>query len=220
MIFIPELVGIDGFEGGFAISFVSLVVAITAVIVGAMYLGWARQVNQILRGEGVLAHWVYSTEFWAEYTQREYEEEKSEKRGLFLLVSGVALFFGILFWALDEEAGFIVFLVMLGLIGLVAFAWQFSAWSNYRNNSGVGIKEVYITQSAVYLNKRLYTWKAPFTEFKKVTFAENRKLPLLVFTFTGSSGRAGTQTYTIRVPVPVGQEENAKAILRQINIQN
>ena len=220
MIFIPELVGIDGFEGGFAISFVSLVVAITAVIVGAMYLGWARQVDQIFRGEGILVHWVYPAEFWAQYTKIEYEEEKSEKKGLFLIVSGFALFFGILFWVFDEEAGFIVFLVMLGLIGLVAFAWQFSAWSTYRHNSGVGIKEVYITQNAVYLNKRLYTWKAPFTEFKKVTFAENRKMPLLVFTFTGSSGRAGTQTYNIRVPIPYGQEEVAKELARQINMYN
>ena len=36
--FVPGAVGIDGFDGGFAISFVSLFVAIVAVIVGIINL--------------------------------------------------------------------------------------------------------------------------------------------------------------------------------------
>jgi hypothetical protein len=127
MIFVPESVDIDGFDGGFAISFASLAIALTAAIVGLMYLGLAGKLDTILRGEGILAHWTYTSEYWAEYTKKEYETEKSEKKGLFPIVSGFALFFGILFWVLDEEAGFIVFLIMIGLIALVAFAWRFSA---------------------------------------------------------------------------------------------
>jgi hypothetical protein len=63
IIFIPELVCIDGFEGGFAISFLSLIIAITAAIVGVMFLSWAAKVSRIQRGEGILAHWVYTPEF-------------------------------------------------------------------------------------------------------------------------------------------------------------
>ncbi len=220
MIFIPELVGIDGFDGGFAISFVSLVIAITAAIMGLMYLGWAAKVTHIQRGEGILAHWTYTPQFWAEYTQNEYAEEKSEKKGLFLIVSGFALFFGILFWVLDEEAGFVVFLMMLGLIGVVAFAWQFSAWNNYRQNRAEGVKEVYITAEAVFLNNKLVTWKTMFTHFNEVTLEQNRGLLVLAFTYTSQSGRAGAQTYTTRVPVPLGQEDVARYVLQQINQQN
>lgn len=56
MIFVPESVGIDDFDGGFAISLVSLLVAISAAIVGVMYLGWAGKLDKILRGEDILAH--------------------------------------------------------------------------------------------------------------------------------------------------------------------
>ncbi|HSV50159.1 MAG TPA: hypothetical protein VLH35_07560 [Candidatus Acidoferrales bacterium] len=70
MIFIPELVGIDGFNGGFAISFFCIIIAITAAIMGAIYLGWASKVTRIQRGQGILAHWVYSPEFWAHYTEK------------------------------------------------------------------------------------------------------------------------------------------------------
>jgi len=218
MIFVPEMAGIEGFDGGFAISFVSLFVAIVAAIVGVMYLGYAGKLDKILRGEGILAHWTYTPEYWAEYTRKEYEEEKSEKKGLFLIVSGFALFFGILFWVLDAEAGFFVFLVMLGLIGLVAFAWRFSAWHNYRQNIS-GVKEAYVTKDAIYMNKKFITWRAIFTSFDEVTQENNHGLSLLVFKYT-TTNRTGPQTYTTRVPIPPGQEENAKNLMLQINLQN
>ncbi len=218
MIFVPESVGIDGFDGGFAISFASLAIGLTAAIVGVMYLGWAGKLDKILRGEGILAHWTYTSEYWAEYTKKEYETEKSEKKGLFLIVSGFALFFGILFWVLEEEPGFIVFLMMIGLIGLVAFAWRFSAWYNYRQNIN-GVKEAYITKDAIYMNRKLYTWQTVFTSFDEVTRKDNQGLALLVFKYTTAS-RTGPQTYTTRVPIPLGQEEAAKNIMQQINLQN
>jgi hypothetical protein len=220
MIFVPESIGIDGFDGGFAISFISIVIALTAAIVGVMFMGWASKITRIQRGEGLIAHWVYPQEFWSAYTEAEYKEEKSEKKILFLIVTAFALFFGILFWLLDEEAGFWVFVVMLGLIGLCGFAWQFSAWSNYRSNRGVGIKEVFITREAVFMNNKLITWKTALTHFEDVSFEENRRVPVLVFEYMQYSGRAGMQKYTTRVPVPPGQEMAARYVVDQINQQN
>ena len=219
-IFAPSLAGLDGFDGGYAVSFVSLFVTVAAVIVGAMYLGWAGKVDRILRGEGVLAHWVYPPELWLEFTGKEYLEEQSEKKGLFFIVAVFALFFGVLFWVFDPEAGFIVFLVMLGLIGLCFFAWQFSAWSNMRQNSASGVKEVYITKDAVYLNRRFVTWKAWFTHFNSVALEEKCGLLLLVFRYTVHSVRAGPHVYTTRVPVPFGQQETARYVAEQVKLHN
>ncbi len=219
LIFVPESVGIDGFDGGFAISFVSLVVAIVAGVVAVLYFNLAHKLDVIFRGEGILAHWVYSFEYWHEYTQKEYVTEKAEKKVLFLIVTGFALFFGFLFWTFDPEAGFYVFLVMLGLIGLVAFAWQFSVWHNYKQNIG-GVREAYITKDAVYLNRKLYAWKTAFTRFNQVTMQNNTGLHLLVFKYTITNPRTGPQTYTTRVPIPPGEEENAKTIMHIINQHN
>jgi hypothetical protein len=220
MIFVPELAGVDGFDGGFAVSFVSLVIALTAAIVGAMFMGWASKVTRIQHGEGILAHWVYPPEFWAAYTEEEYKEEKSEKKILFLIVTAFALFFGILFWVLDNEAGFWVFVMMLGLIGLCGFAWQFSSWRNYQSNRSAGAKEVFITKEAVFMNNKLTTWKTALTRFEDVSFEENRRVPVLVFEYTQYTGRAGVQKYTTRVPVPPGQEGVALYVIEQINRYN
>ncbi len=216
--FIPVVAGIDGFDGGYAISFASLLIGCVAVVVAIFYFNLASKLDRILRGEGLLAHWTYTPEQWTEYSQKEYAEEKSEKKGIFLIITAFALFFGILFWAFDPEAGFYVFLTMIGLIGLVAFVWQFSAWHNYRQNMG-GVREAYIGKSGVYMNKKFISWQAYFTSFDGVTQENKRGMSLLVFRYTAAT-RTGPQTYTTRVPIPPGQEENAKNIAQQINQQN
>jgi len=103
----------------------------------------------------------------------------------------------------------------LSLIGIVAFAWQFSAWRNYRQNIG-GVKEAYIARDAIYMNKKLYTWDMALTSFDEVSQKDHDSLSLLVFKFT-SATRTGPQTYTIRVPIPSGQDEVAKKIVEEVN---
>jgi MFS family permease len=215
MIFGPGLAGMDGFEGGFAISFIGIMVTILGAIIAALYLQQASILNGILRGEGLLAHWTYGPEMWKEYTQKEYAEEISEKKGLFVIVSAIALFFGFVFWFFDNEAGFFVFLVMLGLIGLVGFTWRFSAWYSRRQNER-GIKEAYIARSGVYMNRRLYTWRLLSAKLLGVEIANIRGLLVLKFSFTAFT-IPGPQTYTVRVPIPPGQEEAAKTIMHQLN---
>jgi hypothetical protein len=217
MIFIPGLVGIDGFDGGFALSFVSIIIAVVAAILGAVYLGWANKLDKLLRGENLLVHWIYPQEVWALFTEKEYTQEVSEKKGLFFVVTGFALFFGFLFWAFDSEAGFFVFLVMLGLIGLVAFVWRFSAWNNYRQNRGSGIKEAYISRDGLYMNRKFVTWHAPFTSLDTVTIEDSGGLMLLVFQYTmaAPANRSGPQSYITRVPIPPGQENAALYVIEQ-----
>ncbi len=218
MIFVPETVGIDGFDGGFAISFASFFIAIVGCVVGVVYLGYAGKLDKILNNQGILAHWTYTPQYWKLYTEKEHQTENAEKKGLFLIISAFALFFGVLFWVLDPEAGFYVFLVMLGLIGLVLFAWRFTVWSNYRQNLN-GSKEAYITKDAVYLNGKLYTWRAPMTNFSGVSIEEKKSLSLLIFKYTTYT-RAGPQTYTTRVPIPPDQKQAATWVMEQIKTQN
>jgi hypothetical protein len=215
MIFGPGFVGIDGFEGGFAISFVGLFVAILGLVVAGFYFQQANILGGILRGEGLLVHWMFDDEMWKEYTRKEYAEEISEKKGLFVIVSIFALFFGFLFWFFDNEAGFFVFLVMLGLIGLVGFAWRFSTWY-YREQNERGTKEAYIARSGVYMNRRLYTWRLFSAKLLGVEIRNSNGLTFLKFSYTAFTGPS-SQTYTIRVPIPIGQEEVAKSIIQQLN---
>ena len=215
MIFGPGFVGVDGFEGGFAISFGGLFVAILGLVIAGFYFQQANILGGILRGEGLLVHWTFDNEMWKEYTRKECAEEISEKKGLFVIVSGFALFFGFLFWFLDNEAGFFVFLVMLGLIGLIGFAWRFSAWY-YREQNERGVKEAYIARIGVYMNRRLYTWRLFSAKLQGVEIKNNKGLSVMKFSYTAFT-IPSSQTYTFRVPIPIGQEAAAKTIIQQLN---
>ena len=215
ILFAPELIGIDAFKGGFAISFGGFFIAIAGIIVVIFYVYLAGILDRILRGENLLAHWTYSPEIWHKYTEKEYAEEKIEKKGLFFVVSAFALFFGALFWLIDPESGFYVFLSMIGLIAIIAFTWQFSAWYYYKQNK-TGEREAYISRDGIYMNRKLYTWHLLGSRLMSAEIEDKHGLSLLIFKITAIT-LPGPQTYTIRIPVPYEQQEKAKTIMQQLN---
>lgn len=215
MIFAPGFLGIEGMNGGYAISFVSLFVAIIGIVVVIVYTILANRLDKILRGEGLLAHWTYTPEKWKEYTEKEHLAENIEKRGLFFVVSAFALFFGILFWIIDPEAGIYVFLAMLGLIALIGSVALLTTWYNHNQNEKY-LGEAYIAKDALYLNRRLHSWRILGAKLESVTLENKQDLMLLTFKYSAST-MTGPQNYTARVPVPDGQEETAKNIALKLD---
>ena len=211
-IFAPEIFGIKGFDGGFAISFVCIFLAIIGIIVIVIYSGRARLLNRILSGENILAHWTYSPEEWTKYTEKEYKEEKQSKKGLAIVISGIALLMGIIFFLADNENGIWVLVVMLALIVVIAFTAWFTSWYNYRQNKKY-LGETYITEDAVYINRQLHTWRGLGARLDSVDLNQGASQLLLQFVYSAPT-RTGMQEYTVRIPVPKGQEEAAEKILK------
>jgi hypothetical protein len=213
MIFAPYALGIEGMSGGYAISFVSFFGLIVSIVVVIIYNGLALRLDKILSGENLLAHWTYTPEFWKDYADKEYETQKAESRGLFIIVSAFALFFGVLFWIIDPEAGFYVFLTMLGLIAIIELVRLLSAYSYKRNAKNPS--EVYISKNGVYLNRQLHTWNFLTSRLEKVDLKDNKGLQLLSITYWAWTMTLG-QEYNVRIPVPPGQEDKARDIVNQL----
>ena len=182
MIFIPGILGIKGMSGGYAISFVSFFAAVIGVVVVVIYNGLASRLDKILSGENLLVHWTYPPELWREYAEKEYGTEKSETKGLFIVVSAFALFFGVLFWVIDPENGIYVFFSMLGLIAIIEFVRLFSTWHIYKRNVK-NLGEAYIARNDVYLNRQLHTWNFLSSRIKKVDLQNDKGLLLLSITY-------------------------------------
>ena len=209
-IFAPEIFGIKGFDGGFAISFVCIFLAIIGIIVMVIYSGRARLLNRILSGENILAHWTYSSEEWMKYTEKEYKEEKQSKKGLAIVISVIALLMGIVFFLADNENGIWVLAVMLALIAVIAFTAWFTSWYNHRQNQKY-LGETYITEDAVYINRQLHTWRGLGARLDSVDLNQGESPLLLKFVYSAPT-RTGMQEYTVRIPVPKGHEEAAEKI--------
>jgi hypothetical protein len=210
-IFAPSIFGMDGFKGGFAISTLCLLLVISGVIVIIIYTGRARTLNTILKGENVLAHWKYTPEEWNEYAEKEFKEQKATNKVLFFVIAAFALFFGILFMLFDFDVGKWVMVVMLALIAIIGFTAWFTAWYNYRQNKKY-LGETYITKEAIYLNRQLHTWHGLGARLDSVDLSQKKSSSLLVFAYSAPT-RTGMQEYTVRIPVPRGQEKAAEKML-------
>jgi hypothetical protein len=210
IIFLPEIIGLKGFDGGFAVSFLGFFLVIIGVIVAVIYMKRASVLDKIFGGKDLLAHWTYPAAEWTGYAQKEYQREKASKKVLFLVISGIALVIGVGFFLFDHKAGGIVFLCMLGLIAIIGFTAWFTSWYNYRQNMKY-LGETYITPDAVYLNRQLHTWNS-FGAWLDGVELKGDSDRYLEFKYMAPT-RTGVQEYNVNVPIPKGKEQEAQEIL-------
>ena len=80
LIFLPGIIGLDGFDGGFALIFVSFFMVIMSVIIIFIYRSRAKQLDSILSGEGKIAVWYYQPNEWYRFIEGDFAEDKKVKR--------------------------------------------------------------------------------------------------------------------------------------------
>lgn len=210
-IFVPSIFGIEGMNGGFAISFVCGFLAIIGIIVIVIYAGRARLLNSILCGKDILVHWQYNPDEWMKYTEKEYRERKQMNRGLAIMISVISLVIGIIFFLVDHKGGLWVLLAMVILVAVIAFTAWFTAWYNYRQNKKY-LGETFITANALYLNHQFHTWRGLGTRLDSVNLTDSKPHCLLKFVYSVPT-RMGMQEYQVNVPIPRGHEEEAEKVL-------
>ncbi|MDO8637615.1 MAG: hypothetical protein Q7R34_15510 [Dehalococcoidia bacterium] len=199
-------------DAAYAMAFGSFIMFITAIIVAVIYGSRARKLDQILSGEGLIAHWTYTPDEWLHYAEKEYQTEKSVKRILFFIIAGFALVIGIVFLIVDPESGIWVLVVMLALIAIIGFVAWFTAWHDHRQNIK-HLGEAYISKDGIYLNKQLHLWNQLAAYLGSVEYIEETP-PLLVFSYFAPT-RTGLEQRDVRVPVPHGQEARAREVLEK-----
>ena len=211
---VVPFLAMDGMNGGFAVSCLSGFFMILFGVGAMVYVYRAAVLNRILSGEDLVAHWTYGPEEWATYAKAEYERQKSSKTILFCVISGFALFFGLMFLVFAPKGGFAVFLTMMGLIVVIGFTAFLSVTLTGRNLAA-GVGEAYIARAGVYLNRTLHTWTMMGATLDGVTLLRGESL-LMVFAYSFPS-KSGRQREDVRVPVPAGREEEAQRLVAYFN---
>ena len=211
-IFAPSIFGIDGFDGGFALSIFSALLAMTGIVVILMYRGRARAADGILSGKNVLAHWTYTNEQWLEYSEKDYTLDKSAKWQLFLLVMGVTAVVTIGFWLFHRDSGLIMLGIFLGLGVLLSIVilltTNYDHWQNTKYHG-----EVYIARDGAYVGRKLHLWKGWGAGLDDINYDEENRLLLIEYSMPSRNGR---DTATIRIPVPPGQDDKARQVMTEL----
>lgn len=201
---------IDGFEGGFALATFGMLIMIGGIVTAIIFFRLARRYDQILSDKALLAHWTYSDAEWRAYTEAEHKTDTQDRWTLVAIISAFALFFGVLFAIFAPEGGVYVLFTMLGLIALVSLTAFLTSRQNYRRN--VQHKgETLISSQGILLNGQLHAWNVIGSRLERVDSVDGTP-PVVEFEYSAPS-RSGRDSYTVRVPVPSGEEASAHDIV-------
>jgi len=210
---LPSLTGMDMMRSGYGLTCLAGFVAMVALIAALVFFSRAAAWDKLARGEDVLAHWTYGDAEWQAYAQLEFEEESTDKRNLWLVLAGIALLVGAIFFLADREAGGVVLLVMLGLVAVTgALAFGLPRLALARNQGAPG--EVVISSEAVWLSGTFHTWKGWGARLESVRLRE--ETPAILEIIYSTPNRTGRQNTTVRVSVPMGQQMAARQVADQL----
>jgi hypothetical protein len=215
IIFIPTIIGLDGFDGGYAVSMGGVFIAFMGLVAAIIYFRLAGSLDRITRDENILARWTYTAEEWKLYTEKEHREDASGKRNLFFLVAIIAVVVGIIFYAVVRENPLLIAVIILGIIAVTGLSAYFSTLTAYLNNKK-HLGETYLALDGVYLNRQVHIWKGMGSRLDEIVFDnEKQDGPRVIITYS-TPGTNARNSYTVRIPIPHGQEASAESIVRRI----
>ncbi|MGC8762665.1 MAG: hypothetical protein ACP5VN_03370 [Acidobacteriota bacterium] len=210
---LPWVAGMDGMKGGYALQFIAVALVLPMGLAGAYITRKrARLYDKILAEEGLLAHWITPPLEWRLFCEAELKRERSEKRFLFLLISGFAVFFSGLFSLLDHRAAPFLLWGAAGFVAFMGAVAALSVWLPHRRRvQSAG--ETRIHREALLTAGALHAWTGSGARLESVEMEREEEGLLLAFTYSFPV-RNGRDTRTARIPVPPGKEEAAEAVRR------
>jgi hypothetical protein len=211
-IFVPSIFDIERFYGGYAISFFCILLALTGLVVIAIYYTRGRNLEKMLHHKNLLVHWTYTERQWQAYTERDYTAQKSERWGLYGLVMIIVIVVCIGFWLFNRDSGIIMIGITFGLAALLAatvfFTTGYDHWQNKRHKG-----EVYITKNGALVNRSLHLWHGWGAHLERIEYIEQVQIIEIAYS---TQNRGIRNNYTIRIPVPPGEEVKARQVIEKI----
>lgn len=212
---------IDGMSGGYAIAFVAFFLSVSGVAVALLFVTRARVMDAILADPAPLAHWTYPEGIAREHAEREYREFRERNRAMFVLIGGMLIVVALFFFIFVENGGAETALILLGVTVLLFVVSRVTPWLEQRRALNAP-HEAIITREGIVYEGSVYPFRTFLVWWHGVTLREaGRKEPAaLVFSFTQLVGRFVVQPFEVVVPVPVGEEERAGRVVRELEGDN
>jgi uncharacterized membrane protein HdeD (DUF308 family) len=214
LMILPGFAGMEGINGGYALGLFGGFVAIVGIITVIIYWRLARLQDTILDEKSILIHWTYSPSEWQQYVEKEHIEDKSDKKNLFFLVAGISIIAGIILFFIYPDSRLVTLFTILGIIVVIGITALLSSWAVNRwnkKNSG----EIYIAQNGAYFSGRLHIWRGLGTKLTDIKFEDTPNSNRIVVSYS-SPNYLTNNFYTVRIPVPQGQEAAARKVVSEI----
>jgi len=212
LIFLPPINSLEGLDGGFALSLVSLFLAISSLIVAIIYFQLAQKFKRITSGDSFIAHWRYEREEWLKFTEKEYKYEKNKNRMLLLFIGVIALVVFIIFSLVNHDSWLIMVMVWLGLMALLSIFAFLVPWLNYKARKKSSY-ELYLSKNGVYIGGSFHVWGFLGSKLEEAAFDEKEMQVILDYSYLT---RTGHSNEIVHIPVPPSKIDAAKKAVEKL----
>jgi hypothetical protein len=225
LIFIPSISGMDGMNGGFALSFIAIFLSITFLITSVVFFVMAKKFDTAITDENLILHWVYEKSEWMKFAEKEFVVQKKEKRLLFILIIAISFAVFLIFSIIVRDSWRIMIIVFLGLSALLAFVAFIVPKMQYVNFRKT-IPEVYLACGCAYITGEFHCWSILGAALEDVILDDKNMQIKIIYSYPTRYSRGQT---TIRIPLPMQknsqsgsentkiQAENAVSVLKKSN---
>jgi len=212
LMFLPPIIGLEGMNGGFAVSIISLFFAISCFIVAIIYFQLGHKFNKITSGDNLIVHWKYKREDWLKFTEKEYKYEKGKNRMLLLFIGIIAVVVFTVFVLFNPDSLRIMFLVFIGLMALLAIFAFLVPWLNYKTRKKSSY-ELYLSKNGAYIGGSFHVWGFLGSKLENAVFNEKEMQMILNYSYPT---RTGTSDETVHIPVPSAEADTAKRAVEKL----
>ena len=212
LIFLPPINSLEGLDGGFALSLVSLFLAISSLIVAIIYFQLAQKFKRITSGDSFIAHWRYEREEWLKFTEKEYKYEKNKNRMLLLFIGVIALVVFIIFSLVNHDSWLIMVMVWLGLMALLSIFAFLVPWLNYKARKKSSY-ELYLSKNGVYIGGSFHVWGFLGSKLEEAAFDEKKMQVILNYSYLT---RTGPSNEIVHIPVPPSKIDAAREAVEKL----
>jgi len=212
LIFLPPIISLEGMDGGFALSLVSLFLAISSLIVAIIYFQLAQKFKRITSGDSFIAHWRYEREEWLKFTEKEYKYEKNKNRMLLLFIGVIALVVFIIFSLVNHDSWRIMLVVWLGLMALLSIFAFLVPWLNYKARKKSSY-ELYLSKNGIYIGGSFHVWGFLGSKLEDAAFNEKEMQVILNYSYPT---RTGPSNEIVHIPVPPSKIDDAREAVEKL----
>ncbi len=205
-------------SGSFVISFLALIVLLTAAFTTLLFRRYARVKADLLADRDVIARWSVDPATFKQVATVAEASERSGKKTMLLITWGFIIAIFGFFALMDADVAPIMVAVgaALGLVVTVAF-WL----SNRARKSHLEMRSgaVIVGPRGVLNNDVLHVWGPPLSWLSDVKLEEGPPPAPSALTITyANAGRAGAQYVDVVLPVPPAALDAAREVERRFRI--
>lgn len=223
LMFVPGLAGLEGFDGGYALAVLGLVVLIAGVVTVAFLLPRALAVNRLLAGEGVLAHWVFDEPQRERQVQRDVRAQLTQNKSLLFVMLGWWLLWVAVFTVIGFMEGngedMPLFLAIMAGVGVLVVAAALGMPYLRARSARRAASEAYIGRHSLLMNGGYHSWQPPWAAMDGVALRQDVADARLEFRLRALTGPGWLHwvPYTVEVPVPPNGTAEAEQIVEELS---